>query len=71
VAVQDTGFGAVLPTGQGLLAFSTVEEAVASIKEIEANYERHAKAAREIAEEYFDATTVLTHLVEEAMNGRG
>jgi hypothetical protein len=71
VAVQDTGFGAVLPTGEGLLAFSTVEEAVASIKEIEANYERHAKAAREIAEEYFDATTVLTHLVEEAMNGRG
>jgi hypothetical protein len=47
-----------------------VEEAVASIKEIEANYERHAKAAREIAVEYFDATRVLTHLVEEAMNGR-
>ena len=71
VAVQDTGFGAVLPTGEGLLAFSTVEEAVASIKEIEANYERHAKAAREIAAEYFDATTVLTDFVEEAMNGRG
>ena len=71
VAVQDTGFGAVLPTGEGLLAFSTVEEAVTSIKEIEANYERHAKAAREIAAGYFDATRVLTHLVEEAMNGRG
>ena len=71
VAVQDTGFGAVLPTGEGLLAFSTVEEAVASIEKIEANYERHAKAAREIAAEYFDATTVLTDLVEEAMNGRG
>jgi hypothetical protein len=61
----------VLPTGEGLLAFSTVEEAIASIKEIEAGYERHAKAAREIASEYFDATTVLTGLVEEAMNGRG
>jgi hypothetical protein len=48
-----------------------VEEAIASIKEIEADYERHAKAAREIASEYFDATTVLTGLVEEAMNGRG
>jgi hypothetical protein len=71
VAVQDTGFGAVLPTGEGLLSFSTVEEAVASIKEIEANYERHARAAREIATEYFDAMTVLTDFVEEAMNGRG
>jgi hypothetical protein len=71
VAVQDTGFSAVLPTGEGLLAFSTVEEAIASIKEIEADYDRHAKAAREIASEYFDATTVLTGLVEEAMNGRG
>jgi hypothetical protein len=71
VAVQDTGFGAVFPTGEGLLAFSTVQEAVAAIEKIEANYERHAKAAREIAAEYFDATTVLTDLVEEAMNGRG
>jgi hypothetical protein len=71
VAVQDTGFGSVLPTGEGLLAFSTVDEAVTSIKQIEADYRRHAKAAREIAAEYFDATTVLTHLVEEAMNGRG
>ena len=68
VAVQDTGFGAVLPTGEGLLAFSTVEEAVASIKEIEANYARHAKAAREIAAEYFDASRVLTYLIEESMN---
>jgi hypothetical protein len=71
VAVQDTGFGSVLPTGEGLLAFSTVDEAVTSIKQIEADYRRHAKAAREIAAEYFDATTVLTHLVEEAMSGRG
>ena len=71
VAVQNTGFDAVLPIGEGLLAFSTVEQAVASIQEIEANYQRHARAAREIAAEYFDASRVLTDLVEEAMNGRG
>jgi hypothetical protein len=47
-----------------------VEEAVASIKEIEANYGRHANAAREIAAEYFDASKVLPRLIEEAMNGR-
>jgi len=71
VVVQDTGFGAVLPLGEGLLAFNTLEEAVASIKDIEANYPRHAKAARAIAAEYFDATKVLPRLVEESMNGRG
>jgi prefoldin subunit 5 len=70
VVVQDTGFDAVLPLGEGLLAFKTLEEAVASIKDIEANYPRHAKAAREIAAEYFDATKVLPRLVEESMNGR-
>ena len=70
VAVQDTGFGTVLPLGEGLLAFGTVDEAVASIRDIEANYPRHAKAAREIAVEYFDATKVLTRLIDEAMNGR-
>ena len=47
VAVQDTGFSAVLPAGEGLLTFTTVEEAVAAINEIEANYARHAKAARD------------------------
>jgi hypothetical protein len=67
VAVQDTGFSAVLPVGEGLLAFRTVEEAVAAIQEIEAHYARHAKAARELAEEYFDAAKVLTRLIEEAL----
>jgi hypothetical protein len=70
VVVQDTGFGVVLPLGEGLLAFKTLEEAVASIKDIEANYPRHAKAARAIAAEYFDASKVLPRLIEEAMNGR-
>jgi hypothetical protein len=69
VVVQDTGFSAVLPVGEGLLAFSTVEEAVAAIKEIEANYARHAKAARALAVEYFDAAKVLTWLIDEALQG--
>jgi hypothetical protein len=69
VAVQETGFSAVLPVGEGLLAFATVEEAVAAIKEIEANYPRHAKAARALAVEYFDAAKVLTCLIDEALQG--
>jgi hypothetical protein len=69
VAVQDTGFSAVLPVGEGLLTFRMMEEAVAAIKDIEANYARHAKAARELAVEYFDAAKVLTCLIDQAMNG--
>ncbi|HXH09339.1 MAG TPA: glycosyltransferase family 1 protein [Alphaproteobacteria bacterium] len=67
VVVQDTGFGSVLPIGEGLLSFRTLEEAVAAIKEVEAHYDRHAKAARAIAETYFDAAAVLTRLIEDAL----
>jgi hypothetical protein len=67
VVVQDTGFGGVLPVGEGLLAFRTLEEAVAAIKEVEAHYDRHAKAARAIAEAYFDAGAVLRRLIDEAL----
>lgn len=67
VVVQDTGFGAVLPVGEGLLSFRTVAEAVDAIQDVEADYARHAKAARTIAEAYFDSDKVLTRLIAEAM----
>ncbi len=60
VLVQDTGFTANLPTGEGLLAFRTLEEAVAGAKAIDRDYERHCQAARRLAEEYFDAAKVLS-----------
>ncbi len=68
VVVQDTGLSTVLPVGVGILPFKTLEEAVAAIREVEAHYTRHAKAARAIAEEYFDARKVLTQLIDEAMD---
>jgi hypothetical protein len=68
VVVQDTGFSSVLPIGQGILPFTTMEEAAEAIHGVEANYDRHAKAARTIAEEYFDSGKVLTQLIEEGMN---
>ena len=64
VVVQDTGFRSVLPVGEGLLAFSSVDEAVAAIREVEENYAQHARAARDIAETCFDADKVLTRLIE-------
>ncbi len=71
VVVQDTGFAVVIPVGEGVLSFRTVEEAAVAIREVEGNYVRHAEAARTIAEEYFDSDKVLTRLVEEAMNRDG
>jgi hypothetical protein len=67
VIVQDTGFDAVLPVGEGIVPFRTLEEAIVAIREVEAHYTQHAKAARAIAEAYFDSDKVLTRLIEEAM----
>ncbi|MHC5072614.1 MAG: glycosyltransferase family 1 protein [Planctomycetota bacterium] len=67
VVVQETGFSKVLPVGEGLLAFTTPEEAQDGIRQVEADYDRHSRAARAIAEECFDSDKVLTQLVERAM----
>jgi hypothetical protein len=64
--VQDTGWTAHLPAGDGLLAFTTVEEAVAGIDRINADYDRHANHAVDIAREHFDASRVLPRLLETA-----
>jgi hypothetical protein len=65
VLAQDTGFSQVVPTGCGLLAFSTEDEAVAAIEAFSRDYERHAKAARELAEACFDSKRVLNRLLDE------
>jgi len=64
VLAQDTGFSEFLPTGEGLLAFQTMEEAVEGIDEINRRYEWHCRAARRFAEEHFDARDVLTALLQ-------
>ena len=64
--VQNTGFDRNLPTGEGLLAFRTVEEAVAGVHCIYRDYEKHCRRAREIAEEFFDSRLVLRRFLEVA-----
>jgi hypothetical protein len=64
VITQDTGFGNILPTGKGLFAFRTMEDVLEALDRIRAAYGAHAKAARQIAEEYFAAETVLASLLE-------
>jgi hypothetical protein len=64
VVAQETGFGRRLPTGEGLLAFSDLDEAVAAVEAVRTDTARHARAAREIAGEHFDSNRVLGRLVE-------
>lgn len=66
VIVQNTGFDGTLPTGEGIVPFSTPEEAVNAIREVDGHHARHARAARAIAEEYFASDHVLSRLVEQA-----
>jgi hypothetical protein len=68
VVIQDTCFSDWLETGSGVLPFNTPEEALAGIEDINRRYEFHCRAARAVAEEYFDARKVLRRLVECAMN---
>jgi glycosyltransferase involved in cell wall biosynthesis len=65
VVAQATGFEEVLPAGEGLLQFSTVDEAVAAIEAVRAEPELHRRRARELAGERFDARTVLSRLLIE------
>ena len=62
--VQDTGWSAHLPAGEGLLAFSSPEEAVAGIEAINSRYNFHARRALEIATAYFDANVLLPRLLD-------
>jgi hypothetical protein len=65
VLAQDTGFGRVLPSGDGLLPFATLDQAAAAVERVYAEPERHARAARAIAEEHLAAERVLGQLIGE------
>lgn len=67
VVVQDTGFSRHLPTGRGLLAFNDIDQAVAAVAEVDANYARHCEAARAVIESHFDARLVLSRLIDQAL----
>lgn len=63
--VQDTGFSRNYPVGEGLLAFRTLDEAVAGAEQIGRDYGKHCRAARELAETYFDSAKVLGGILGE------
>jgi len=63
VLTQETGFGNILPTGEGLHRFSDMDEAVSGIESINSQYERNCERAAEIAREYFSHDIVLSRLL--------
>jgi glycosyltransferase involved in cell wall biosynthesis len=64
VIAQETGFSRFLHTGAGLFAFETIDDVLESIENLNGDYERHAWAARAVAEEYFDSERVLDRLLD-------
>ena len=68
--VQDTGFSAHLPVGEGLFAYATLEEARNALERVVGDYEHHAKAARDLALAYFATEVVLPPLLERATAGQ-
>ena len=56
--LQDTGWSRNYPTGKGLLAFRNMEEAVAGLAAVHADYAAHCAAARDVAVQMFDAPGV-------------
>ena len=66
VITQETGFSKFIPSGRGLFGFSTMDDILGAIDAVESDYDGHARAARELAEEYFAAEKVLGSLMTRA-----
>jgi hypothetical protein len=66
VVTQETGFSKFLSSGKGLFGFTTMEDIVKAIDEIERDYEGNSRAAREVAAEFFDAEKVVGSLMQRA-----
>ncbi len=67
VVVQRTGLSSYLPAGEGILEFSTHPEAAQALATVNADYERHCRSAREIAETYFDARRATEKILNVAL----
>ncbi len=68
VVLQDTGPNSVLPDGEGVFRFTAPKHVVRAFEAINSDYEKHARAARQVAETFFDAKQVLGHILNQALN---
>jgi hypothetical protein len=65
VLAQETGFSRLLPCGEGLFPFTTEDDVLAAVAALDADYARHARAARALAVEFFDSDKVLARILHQ------
>jgi hypothetical protein len=65
VVMQDTGWSAHLPCGEGLFAVTDAAEAAEALEAVSADYEHHARCARDLALEHFDTKKVFGRFLDE------
>jgi glycosyltransferase involved in cell wall biosynthesis len=63
VIVQDTGFSHLIPNGEGLMVFNSLESAAAAFRAVESDYRAHQRAARRLAESHFSPAVVLGEIL--------
>jgi len=66
VITQGTGFTRIYGGKEGLLSFRDLDDVAAAAESIRSDYPRHARAAAEIAREFFEADKVLGSLLDRA-----
>ena len=64
--VQDTGWSAHLPSGTGLIPFSTPEEAIDGLERVAGDWALHSQRATAIARDCFEASRVLRPFLDVA-----
>lgn len=65
IIAQETGFSHIIPTGEGLFAFETMDQVVAAVEAINADYPGQCKAARALVEQYFECSKVASQLLKD------
>ncbi len=65
VITQDTGFGVALPTGEALFPFTTMDQILAALDKINADYPRACRAARALAEDHLECSKVAAKLLRD------
>lgn len=61
---KDTGFSEFIPSGDGLIAWNTADEALEALLRVEKNHAFHSRKARELAVEHFEDRKVLQCLLD-------
>jgi glycosyltransferase involved in cell wall biosynthesis len=63
---QDTGYTDWLAAAAGVIPFSDLESLIDALDRLDRDYDLHARAARRVAEEHFEARVVIAEMLQAA-----